>query len=197
MVEVVTGSDGVSRRRLAAGAAWAVPLVAVGAAVPVIAASCDVAVTIETQGLSGGGVDLHLRDTKATNSETNVLPSTTTVVNLVFLITVGGLPVEGVTVVVAGDDTKDSEGNFMIGFSPSTQTSGFGESPTKRTAAVVSDASGLARVKVSTATYNQADCGHIPRAGTFNVAVTTECGSSNQSFTYRIFDGLPLASCAP
>lgn len=182
----------VRRRSIAAGVAWSVPVIWTAAAAPALAASCKVLVEIDTAGLSGSGFDLYLRDTKSTNSATNTLPSTTTVVNLRLRVTCDGQPLPGAAIVVSGDNTKDGEGNFMIGFSPTTQTSGFGESSVQKTASVVTDAAGLVTVKVSTATYSSVDCGSIPRSGTWWVMVD---GTTIIPFTYEVYDGSSQVVC--
>ena len=95
---------GIARRRIALGAAWAIPTVTVAALAPQAAASPPVAVLIATAGLSSGGIDLNLRDTKATNSNTNTSPTTITVVNLTLtVVDYAGNPVAGATVSVAGE----------------------------------------------------------------------------------------------
>ncbi len=188
-------SGRVRRRSIAAGVAWSVPVIWTAAAAPALAASCKVLVEIDTTGLSGSGFDLYLRDTKSTNSATNTSPSTTTVVNLRLRVTCDGQPLAGAAIVVSGDNTKDGEGNFMIGFSPTSQTSGFGESPSKRVTAGTTSASGALSVKVSTATYGVVDCGQIPKTGVFTVVVTTACGAVPTVFTYQIWDGPTAVSC--
>lgn len=89
-----------------------------------LATSCLAKVSISPTGLSGAGFDLYLRD--SLNINTNVALMTLTATDL------AGLPIIGASVSVFGDEQKDGEGNYMIGFSPTSQTSGFGESPSKQ-----------------------------------------------------------------
>mgnify|MGYP000601399765 CR=1 FL=1 len=101
----------------------------------------------------------------------------------------GGAPVNGATVVVSGDEVKDVEGNYMIGFSDVTQLVGFGESMTKRTSTQTS-AGGSIVTKVSTATYQRADCTtpNFPRTGNWTVVVSLPgCAPVTVPFTYRVY----------
>lgn len=182
------------RRTVTRGLAWSAPALLVAASAPAYAASCPATTTIVTTGLAGNGVDLNLRDNKNQNNNTNISPSNARVVNLSLRVTCGGVPVSGVSITVAGDSTKDGEGNFMIGFSPASQTSGFTESPIQRTVTVLTDGSGQVRVKVSTAAYSADDCGAIPRSGTWSVSVSLG-GSSPTVFTYLIYDGTAVVTC--
>lgn len=185
-----------SRRTVTRGAAWAVPVVVVAAAAPSMAASCDVEVTVVTPGLSSGGFDLFIRDGKNLNSNTNTDPGgTRQVLNMTFAVTVGGTPLTGASVTVTPDATLDAQGNRMIGFSPSSQTSGFGESATPKIASVTTGGTGQFVVKVSTATYGSGDCPFIPRSGTFTVTVAAPCATAVSVFTYQVWDASPMANC--
>lgn len=180
-------SVGLTRRNLVRGSVWTAPVVAVGFPAPASAASCLAKVSISPTGLSGAGFDLYLRD--SLNINANVALMTLTATDL------AGLPIIGASVSVFGDEQKDGEGNYMIGFSPTSQTSGFGESPSKRVTAGTTSASGALSVKVSTATYGVVDCGQIPKTGVFTVVVTTACGAVPTVFTYQIWDGPTAVSC--
>lgn len=191
---------GIARRRVAVGAAWAIPTITVAALAPAVAASPPVNVLIATTGLSSGGVDLNLRDTKATNSATNTSPTSLTIVNLsLTIVDYLGNPVPGATVAVAGDDRVEFEGNYLIGFSPASQTGGFGESPTKKTvSALTTNAAGQIVVKVSTATYGAVDCPAAPwnSSGTWTVTVTYPGMTPIvKTFSYLVYDGIPVAAC--
>lgn len=179
-----------TRRRIVLGAAWAAPAVVASVPAPSVALSDSCQVVVATTGLAGSGYDLYLRDGKATNSNTNTSGASITVVNLTLRV-VCASSAAGLPFTVAGDNIKDGEGNFMIGFSPATQTTGFGESTTQRTATGTTNAAGEFTVKVSTATYSAADCGSIPRSGTWTVTV------DNQpfGFTYVIYDGPTTIAC--
>ncbi len=192
------------------GSAWAMPALVVAAPAPASAASqsaCTAVVTlVDSTVLAGGSsVDLYLRDSKNQNSSStdpaaNPAPAVNSspVLNLTFSVyTTGGAPIAGLALMVAGDETRDSENNYMIGFSPTSASSGFGESSTKKTASVTTSATGTATVKVSTATYNNADCGFLPRFGTFTVSMTLPCGSFMQDFSYQVYDGLPHPTNCP
>lgn len=175
------------RRTLAVGAAWALPAIALAAAAPALAASGEppdlVMVTTSFSGVEGGVYyDLDLRDSLSTNG---------LVKSVTFRLLNGGLPVVGTAMTVTGDETKDGEGNYMIGFSPPTQTTGFGESPIKRIATLTTNALGEITVKVSTATYGSVDCGSIPRSGTFTVSAA----GITVTFTYLVKDGVALVTC--
>ena len=186
----------VARRNVAKTAAWVTPTILATAAAPAYAVSMPCTAVVTTPGLANGVTDLYLRDTKATNSNTNTSPSTTTVVNLTLRIDCGGVSTAGVSVTVAGDTTTDGEGNYMIGFSPATQTSGFGESPVQKVFTGTTDTNGEVKVKVSTATYSATggavDCGFVPRSGTWTVQVE---GQYTTTFTYTVYDGTPNILC--
>lgn len=192
------------------GSAWAVPALVVAAPAPASAVSpsaCTATVTLVNSTVMAGGtsVDLYLRDSKNQNSAStepaaNPAPAVNSspVLNLTFSVaTTGGAPIAGLVLTIAGDETRDSENNYMIGFSPTSVSSGFGESSTKKTASVTTSATGTATVKVSTATYNNADCGFLPRFGTFTVSMMLPCGSFSQEFTYQVYDGLPHPTNCP
>jgi len=162
--------------------------------------------TIMTGGLSGNGFDLYLRDSKNTNSNTNTDPLanlvssiTNPVVNLSVLVTTcDGTPVPGATVVIASDHQRDHEppstGGELLGFTPSTQTTAFGEAPGNRIATVTTDSLGVARVKVCTATYSRVDIGFIPMSGTWTITMSAPgFATATQTFTYQVIDGLPTA----
>lgn len=169
------------RRTVVAGIAWATPAVIISAQAPAHAAS-GLVVTLVTTTYQASGYSLLVKDSLDTNS---------TVVSVTFKVTQGSQPLANTSVVVAGDAVLDGEGNYMIGFSPTSQTSAFGESPTQRTATVTTDAAGQITVKVSTATYGKVDCGQIPRSGIFTVTVN---GQAFQ-FSYQVYDAGTKVVC--
>ncbi|MBK8755652.1 MAG: hypothetical protein IPM08_00530 [Actinomycetales bacterium] len=180
------------------------PAILTVVAAPAHASSCPLSVIITTTGLSANGFDLYIRDSKNLNSNTNTDPlsnitttgTTNPVVNMSMLVTdCAGNPVSGATVVVSSDHQRDLEGatgGELLGFTPATQTSGFGEAPGNRIATVTSDAAGLAKVKICTATYSSADIGTTPRSGTWTITLSAPgFGQSTRTLTYRVFDGQP------
>jgi hypothetical protein len=197
-------SGGLTRRRLVATSAWTVPVAAVSVAAPAYAASCAPQVTFVTTGLASGGYDLRLRDSKNQNSNSNTDPFNNAnailnpVVNLTFKVTdCAGTAVSGATVVVQSDHQRDGEppsaGGELLGFTPGSQQSGFGEQAGNRVATVTTAADGTARVKICTATYSVEDNGAIPRSGTWTMAVTINGVTTTFTYTYQVIDGLPLA----
>ncbi len=193
---MVTGGSLISRRRVAVGLVWTAPVLVVATASPATAISGLLDVSLATAGIGANGYDLYLRDTKSTNSNTNTSTTTTTTLNLTLAVTWNGAPAAGAVVSVAGDQTFDGEGNYMIGFSLVSQTSGFGESSTQKTVSnVTTNASGQMVVKVSTATYGQVDCGSIPRSGTFTVTVAFNGQTISETYTYQVYDGAPIVNC--
>lgn len=76
MTREETGGDGISRRTLIAGSAWAVPVVALTAATPLAAAS---------QALAGCGTDYRLTAANPQGVFVENTSSTAQVVTLVFL----------------------------------------------------------------------------------------------------------------
>lgn len=172
---------------------------------PAYALSCTPVIKVLAPALDAGtSVDnsgkLTIRDSKNANSNTNTDPLsnvtggvTNPVVNMTIEVRACGEVVPGVTLVVSGDQVKDSENNYMIGFSPASQTSGFGESPTQRIATVTTGVAGTAVVKISTATYNGSDKPFIPRSGTWTVTASYSGGSAiTNTYDYTVIDGVAL-----
>jgi len=197
-------SGGLTRRRVVSASAWTVPVALVSAPVPAYAASCAPRITFVTTGLGSGGYDLRLRDSKNQNSNSNTDPFNNTnailnpVVNLTFEVTdCAGTAVSGATVVVQSDHQRDGEppsaGGELLGFTPGSQQSGFGEQAGSRSATVTTAADGTARVKICTATYSAEDVGTISRSGTWTVAVTINGVTTTSTYTYQVIDGQPLA----
>jgi hypothetical protein len=123
--------------------------------------SCRPVVTILTPNLASGGFDLRLRDSKNQNSNSNVDPFNNAdsilnpVVNLRLRVAdCAGVAIADATVVVQSDHQRDQEipsaGGELLGFTPGSLQSEFGEQPTDRVATVTTDADGEARVKVCT-----------------------------------------------
>ena len=196
-------SGGLSRRRLVATSAWTVPIVAVSVAAPAYAVSCAPSITFVTTGLASGGYDLRLRDSKNLNSNSNTDPFNNEnsilnpVVNLTFQVTdCAGTAVSGATVVVQSDHQRDGEppsaGGELLGFTPGSQMTGFGEQAGGRVATVTTSANGLARVKICTATYSAEDEDATSRTGTWTMAVTVNGATTTFTYTYQVIDGLPL-----
>lgn len=183
------------RRQIVRSAAWAVPVAVLAAGAPEAAASCAVTITMTTPGVSQPPYTLDLRDSLNRNAAGGVLNSWQ-VKTVSFAVTTPTGPLTGAAITMRGDSVKDAEGNYMIGFSPSSATSGFGESAIQKTASVTTSAvAGTFTVKVSTATFSLLDCGSMPKSGTFWVDVVAGCGVVTQAFTYRVSDGDSLVAC--
>lgn len=188
-----------SRRTLLAGTAWAVPAVALAAPAPALAASLPCSLALITQDLGSSGppvVALYLRDKKTSNNNTNVDPTNQTVVNLKVQLSCGSVPA-GTTIEFVGDEVQDGQGNYMIGASPPSTTGNITAGSTKRTAAVLADASGYATAKISTSTYSVADCGSIPRSGILTITAKDGSGQvlATLTLTYTVYDGPSTVNC--
>ena len=183
------GADPRLPRRVVAGIGWVAPAVVLAAPAPAYAASpCALTAVVQTGGVGGAGFDLDLRHSKRIASLTNTSPSNTAILNLTLQVSdLAGNPVTGATVVMAGDETKDAEGNYMIGFSDPSDLGTIPESPIKRISTQTS-VLGLVTTKVSTATYQAVDCPSVPRTGTWTVSLSLPgCAPVVVPFTYRVY----------
>ncbi len=193
---------GLSRRTMLRAAAWAAPIIVLTTAAPAAAASGEVLqVRMITTALSANGFDISLEDTKNTNPTTeNTSRDNAQAVVATFRVTTpNGAPVPGATVTIATDGQRESQNNFVIAVSAMNETS-FGEASVGRlsSVAVTADDAGLAKVKVSTATYNQDDCDPVPvrRTGVITASASqTGFATGSAVLTYEVIDGITLASC--
>jgi hypothetical protein len=186
------GTSGVTRRTVVRGAAWAVPVVVLGAPAQAVAASCTYAVTIVNTLLAGSlsGFDMLVRDTKfdAVPSTTALFTVGTKMPVLQLLVTCNGQPAAGVQVAVASDGQIDIEGIPLVKFvSPTIPTNVLEGTVVPSPYLGTTDAIGRVNVAVATATFQGPDA--KPRDGVFTVVA----GGTSTTFTYRLYDGIPLS----
>lgn len=174
-------------------ALWAVPAIAVAVPAPAFAISGILTFEVIDNGNVANGVDVYLRDRKFRASVTSPpnynYQTTDRLVLLQVRVLLDGVPLTGVQVTFAGDSTKDIEGNYLIGFGPSTQNTNLNESSTQRTTTATTDVNGIATVVVATATLALSEPATV--AGTFsvNVASGPTWPAGSDTYTYIVFRG--------
>lgn len=175
----------IRRRSVVQGAAWAVPVVLVGAAAPAWAGSnCVPQIQIVTPTAAGGGFDLWVNDRKylAPNGSTDFASNTYRIPVLTFKVTCDGEPLAGVEVTVIPDGQTDHEPNLLLRFVP-PDSGNVTEAPAPapiypRT----TDAAGLVTFGVAVAELDSQDPLFVD--GTFSVYVTSPAGAA--VFTYSV-----------
>lgn len=182
----------MTRRTVVRGAAWAMPVVVLAAPARAFAASCTYDVVILNTLLAGSlsGFDMLVKDTKydAVPSTTALFITGTKMPVLQFLVTCNGQPAAGVQVAVANDGQTDIEGIPLVKFvSPTITTNVLEGTVVPSPYLGTTDATGRVNVAVATATFQGPDL--KPRDGTFTVTI----GGQTKTFTYRVFDGIPLS----
>lgn len=192
-----SGPHGPSRRTVARGAAWSLPVVAVAATAPARAASCQPATVSLVSAAGGNGYDVRLGDTKVRASATTNYLASGNMAALAFEVGgTGGVPV---TATVACDGAvTDDEGNSMIRFVPIGSGSQ-SEAPGASAVTVTTDSQGRLGVWCATATYRQADRAVNPALdnhGTFTVTVPEQGAvcATVATFTFQVIDAAPYAA---
>ncbi len=198
--DFLTESRDLDRRAVLRVAAWSVPVIALATASPAQAVSlATMRIELVTGGLAGAGVDLRLRDGKfSLVNANNTSPTNNQPVLMAFrgVDEVTGALVPQLTWSVQGDDLKDGQTHFMLGFFVPAYPGPFteGVNSTKQTAQGVS-ATGLFPVRVNTSTWSNDACpvglrgAFVPPSGTFTVnASAPGYAATARAFTYLVYN---------